>query len=58
VRFRDDVVTALSEHIVRLGLRQCPVCDGDSLQISRLPVILTVGGLHHDRDDPRHDPED
>jgi hypothetical protein len=57
MKFREKVVTELGEHLVRFGLRKCPVCDGGALAISRRPVILTVGGLHFDQSDPRHDPD-
>jgi hypothetical protein len=58
VKYRQKVLTELSEHLVRFGLRKCPVCDSETLAISRLPVIVAIGGFsHHEPSDPRHDPD-
>jgi hypothetical protein len=46
VRFRKVIAQEISDKIVQLGLEKCPVCSSsDSMAVSRLPVILSTGGL-------------
>ena len=58
LRVRQKILTEIAARINQLGLQQCSVCGSDSaLHASPYPVILQIGGFHHEKDDPRHDPE-
>jgi hypothetical protein len=57
MKYREKVVTELAEHLVRFGLNKCPVCDGETLAISKYPVLVNFGGFPHDKLDSRHDPD-
>jgi hypothetical protein len=58
MRFRRKIIREITERINQFGLTACPVCGAeDSLNVHHRPVILSIGGFHHDEDDPRHDPE-
>ena len=43
--WRKEIVREIGDHLVRLGLSKCPVCDSDSaLTIHPRPAILPIGG--------------
>lgn len=47
----------MQERISQMGLSACPVCASRQLHVLRLPVMQHIGGEHHEKDDPRRDPE-
>ena len=58
MRYGKKVLTEIAAWITSLGLRSCPVCGSDSsLGASPYPVLLNIGGFHHEKNDPRWDPE-
>src|SRR5919198_4882427 len=58
MRFRRKILDDIAAQITRLGLQRCAVCGSDSsMQASPYPVLLSIGGFHHERADPRWDPE-
>lgn len=57
VRFRKKILAELRDHISRLGLHSCPVCNSQTLGISEFPVIVNYGGFQFEQTDPRYDPE-
>lgn len=56
-RFRKKIRREISDRIVAFGLTECPVCNGTTLSVSPYPVMVSYGGIHYEKGDPRHDAE-
>jgi hypothetical protein len=57
MRFRKKTLGQMTVRIVELGLSKCPICGTGVITASRLPALVPIGGIHREKDDPRHDPE-
>lgn len=57
MRFRRKSLVDMQERITQLGMNACRICGSGHLLIHKRPGIVTFGGVHHERDDPRWDPE-
>ena len=57
MRFRKKFIGEVTGHLAQFGLKSCPICGGEVLTVDRRPTLLSVGGVHHEPDDPRRDPE-
>ncbi len=57
MRFRRKFLGEMSQRISQLGLDRCGVCDSERLLVGKRPAIIPIGGIHHERDHPRWDPE-
>lgn len=57
MRFRESVLKTISERIAQLGLKKCPVCDGELLAVDSRPVLLQFGGLKSTKESPTGDPD-
>jgi hypothetical protein len=57
MRFRQKSLLGMRDQLSRLGLSTCNVCGTGNLGVSDYPVIVSFGGVHHEKPDPRHDPE-
>ncbi|HEV2123997.1 MAG TPA: hypothetical protein VGW38_14625 [Chloroflexota bacterium] len=57
MRWRRRALDELQERIVQLGADACKICGSGTLSIHKRPGLVTIGNVHHERDDPRHDPE-
>jgi hypothetical protein len=47
----------MRDRLSQLGLSTCKICESGTLGVSDYPVIVSFGGWHHEKPDPRHDPE-
>ena len=53
MRFREEILSEITQRITQLGLTSCAICDAeDSWQVDRRPVYLHVGGLKSLEEDP------
>jgi hypothetical protein len=57
MRFRKKSLDQMTQRLVELGLSKCPICQTGAILVSPRPAIISVGGFHHEKDDPRYDPE-
>jgi hypothetical protein len=48
---------ACSNTISQLGMDSCRICRSGHLSVHKRPGLVTFGGVHHERSDPRWDPE-
>lgn len=51
MEIRRPVLDQLIERLRRLGLRKCPVCSSESLQVDTRPALLSMGSADQGRDD-------
>lgn len=56
MRFGSAALQEITGRLMQLGVSDCPVCHG-SLAVDQRPALLKIGGFHHPRDHPRHDPD-
>jgi hypothetical protein len=56
VRWRRTFVDETRQHLARLGLKTCPVCESEQIFVSLLPYMISVGGSAWTRAHPP-DPE-
>ncbi|MFI6625851.1 hypothetical protein [Streptomyces sp. NPDC050528] len=49
-RWRKKFLTEVTEKLVQLGLKSCPVCNSDTLGAKSWPVMAEIGGLHSAKD--------
>ncbi|WP_405971689.1 hypothetical protein OG496_18860 [Streptomyces sp. NBC_00988] len=49
-RWRKKFLTEVTEKLVQLGLKSCPVCNSESLGAKPWPVMAEIGGLHSAKD--------
>jgi hypothetical protein len=58
MRWRQKSLTQFTDRLVQLGLLgECSICGSGTKSVNRFPVILSIGGFHHEPGDPQHDPE-
>jgi hypothetical protein len=58
MRWRSEILAEVGEHIVRLGLKRCPVCESDStLYADPQPIMLPIGGAPWPNPPSRQGPE-
>jgi hypothetical protein len=57
MRFRRKFLLEMDERIAQLGMDTCRICGSGHLLVHKRPGIVTFGGVPHEREDPRWDPE-
>ena len=57
MRFRRKSLIEMQERISQLGMQSCRICDSGQVLVHKRPGIVTFGGVHREREDPRWDPE-
>src|SRR4051812_27812351 len=57
MRFRRKSLLEMQERIVQVGMGSCRICGSGQIFVHKRPGLVTFGGIHHERDDPRWDPE-
>jgi hypothetical protein len=57
MRFTRKSLVEMQNRITQLGMDSCRVCGSGQLLVHKRPGLVTFGGVNHERDDPRRDPE-
>ena len=52
MRFREEIVQEITNRLAQLGLEECPICHGGTLNAHHVPVYLHVGGVKSQIEDP------
>ena len=57
MRFRRKSLVEMQQRIGQLGMDSCRICGSGHVLVHKRPGIVSFGGVHHEREDPRRDPE-
>lgn len=52
MKFRTEILQAISQRLVELGMSSCSICGSESLNVRNQPVVLHVGGLKQENTGP------